>query len=105
LSVNSRPKSAIVKSRLQTRKLKNPAYLTISIHFCYNVPDSQEDKRTAMSINTSILEFAEQTAVASGMTYEIIKGSDATAHRTQCLFTPAPQSHQPRILPNRGCHA
>jgi type III restriction enzyme len=25
-------------------------------------------------------EFAEQMAIASGMTYEMIKGTDATAH-------------------------
>ena len=60
--MNSRPKSAIVKSRLQTRKLKNPAYLTISVYFCYNVLDSQEDKHTAMSINTSMLEIAINAA-------------------------------------------
>lgn len=31
-------------------------------------------------------EFAEQMAVASGMTYELIKGSDAEAHSYQRLL-------------------
>lgn len=44
-------------------------------------------------------EFAEQMAAASGMTYKIIKGSDAADGHYSFLLTHEPLPYQPAILP------
>lgn len=64
----------------------------------YVIVEVKRDDEISTPVVQAKKEFAEQMAVASGMTYRIIKGSDASKHHYGHLFNGQEQYFQPGII-------